>query len=143
MEKEKDLNATVTTGYSQVVEEKPKIKRFKTYNDAFKYYLEVTNFEEMAINTTFIKDTSVGRNHYLKQNRWLFTLLQTLYFNKYKKRFSANEELLPFLNWETIDAEIRKVLTKTSKLSSQLREYLIDLFYWVDHFVYKEEEFTE
>lgn len=147
--------------------EQPKPKRFESHNIAFAYFLKIINASCLWDKT--VTRGWAGSIHritpYRSQRRWLITIAEeTLKRAKWlelmdgeyelvtegtiipdedaiKRRVTfTDEELQELISWELIDYHVRMVMEKRSFLSRNLRNYVMEIFAWVDNFVVKEGE---
>lgn len=98
-------------------QEAPKIKRFANYELAFGYYLKLVHYYCFAWS-----DWKIAHQHLpgKVQRRWLREIFE-------------EKQLEP--NWMSIYEECMLITEKKSKLSRTKRDFLDELFIWVDHFV--------
>lgn len=137
------------------VKELPKIKRFATYEESFAYFLVMIQYKLL-----FIKDgislhkMLPGRRQRiilhdiveetLKRQNWYWDSSDEstgeVEQHKVIRASFTKDEIRDNTNWELIDYNIRLVLNKTSFQSRNKRDFLMELFLWVDNFVAKEGE---
>lgn len=103
----------------------PMLKRFSTYDEAFNYFLSIINGKILIQGSP---------NDYSKVKRRLRDIVEmTLKYTHIGK--VPNEDIEAHTNWKTIDFNIRLIIEKKSTLSKSYRDFVMELFEWVDHFV--------
>lgn len=147
--------------------EAPKPKRFENHNLAFAYFLKIINAN--CLWDENVSRGWAGSIHritpYRSQRRWLITIAQeTLSRGRWIELMEGEYELVTegtiipdndalkirvtfkdselkeIISWELIDYHVRMVMEKNSFLSRNLRNYVMEIFAWVDNFVAKEGE---
>ena len=144
----------------------PKPKRFENHTLAFTYFLKMINYDllwdkQIPRNNVL----SLHRNYtYRSQRKWLldiaqFTLTRARWVemegiydlvtdetvlpdntNTVCRIDFTDEEYQEVISWELVDFHVRQILAKKSFLSRNKRDFLLEVFSWVDNFVAKEGE---
>lgn len=125
---------------AKVEKDQPKVvKRFANHDLAFFYFLSKINplgqvnpfnkqyqlLKQIAIETLsrmkWIGITPVEENGIIRNN-------------------FSDQEIKDIITWKLIDYHVRGVISKQSYLSKTKRQFILDIFEWVDHFVAKGDE---
>jgi hypothetical protein len=128
----KKVNTEVTT------EEEKKVgaalsleipKRYVSHNESFIAFLTEIHYE--AVKNYW---THVSTSEFRAQRRWLYEIIESDFPGRTRK------EIYHLTSWNQIDNQVRLLNGGQSSLSRSKREFLIQLFNHVDHFVAKDDE---
>lgn len=145
----------------------PKPKRFENHTLAFMYFLKMINYDLLWDKKVPRNNVlSLHRNYnYRSQRRWLLDIAQsTLTRAKWVELMEGeydlvtdestipdntntvcridftDEEYQEVISWELIDFHVREIIAKKSFLSRNKRDFIMEVFAWIDNFVAKEGE---
>ena len=135
-------------------QEVKKPKRFANHDLAFAYFLKFIYMESIFNDK---------QKHFAlpskKQRVWMLGIAHDTLYNCFWKKVDdkferveskeedsfrrttfSNEEYKNIISWDLIDYHMREVVAKTSYLTVSKRDFILEVFNWVDHFVAKEGE---
>lgn len=145
MEDDKQLNYAHTEPLTP-----PKPKRFATYGESFIFFLKSIKYYNKRSNSTLaaskLKKIIL---EFLESVPWVkegdsYRMATDKDTNTFRKFKFTDKDIEDHTTWENIDFLIRMMLEKKSGLSRSERDYLLNIFEYVNHFTAEEgEEVTQ
>lgn len=133
-----------------MTETAPQLKRFETYPEAFAYFLKTIAYEDtikrtlrkktrIALYLEEIMNISIKRFPWKRNNDGNEIMVLNKDKDTYFKTSISFADILKYTTWENMDFIIRQVNARNSGLPKRLRDSVMYILNWTDHFIEKEE----